>query len=159
MDCSDQEGCHRPSCFVQQPTGLMCWGQRGHHRLESQAHTPTYTPRVLLTVQGQPPKNFSSHVQFQELRATVGMPAGDWSGAPGWGLCRCRSLKISIPQGFSWDPRGRVWPVALLPTEESNYGPLQCMVLKSFLVLARLGSKVDQKAWVLFSKLTFTTVQ
>lgn len=45
--------------------------------------------------------------------------------------------------------------MALLPVEVANYGPLGRMVRGA----ASPGSKVDQKAWVLFSSLTFAIVQ
>lgn len=40
-DCPGQEELPR-LLLCSQPTGLMCWGQRGHHHLGSQAHTSTY---------------------------------------------------------------------------------------------------------------------
>lgn len=40
-DCPGQEELPR-LLLCSQPTGLMCWGPRGHHHLGSQAHTSTY---------------------------------------------------------------------------------------------------------------------
>ena len=62
-----------------------------------------------------------------------------------------RTLRtFSSPEGFPWGARGGVWPLALLPVEEPNYGSLGFTVLRSFLALARVGNEADQRAWLLF---------
>ena len=79
-----------------------------------------------------------------------------WECCSAWcGAFQAGALWTLLPQGFPWGAQGGVWPVALLPVEASNYARWDGWSV----VLASPGSKVDQKAWVLFSSLTFAIVQ
>lgn len=150
MDCPDQEGRHRRCCFAQKPTGLMCWGQRGYHHLESQAHTSTYMPRIVLIYSVTASKEllFSCSIpRAQSDSGNVAVPGLEGSSLGLRGPC------------FLKDSPGE-------PREESGLWPClqwRCLIMARWdgwsVVLASPGSKVDQKAWVLFSSLTFAIVQ